>query len=314
MNPNREDERHNPSLDPELWRHVVNSLQANGNVHFQKILVATDFSPATQLALPYAVEMARQSGGKIFLVHVIAPGIYPMVPPEEWAKLEQEEAEFRKKEQDRLDRELQDIPHEFLFPSGDVWECLSQIIETEQIDLLVLGTRGRAGIRKAVFGSVAESVFRQATCPVLTVGPRVSFRESAYSVPNLNRILYATDFTPESLGAARYATHLAKEYRAGLVLLNSIQKAEPGQVNSAYETLRDVVPLGAGLLIKPKCTVERGAPAESILGASLRENADLIVLGIRSVKANAALATHFTNSITYRVVTQAECPVLTIRS
>ncbi len=89
------------------------------------ILVATDFSPATQLALPYAVELARRSGGKIFLVHVISPDIYPMVPPEEWASLEQEEAEFRKKEQKQVWMlELQDIPHEFLFPSGDVWEML----------------------------------------------------------------------------------------------------------------------------------------------------------------------------------------------
>ncbi len=131
---------------------------------------------------------------------------------------------------------------------------------------------------------------------------------------NLNRILYATDFTPESFGAARYAIQLAKKYRGGLVLLNSIQKAEPGQVNSAYETLRDVVPLGAGLPVKPKCMVERGTPADSILGVSLRENADLIVLGIRGAKANPAAATHFTSSITYRVVTQAECPVLTIRT
>ena len=314
MNPPKGNERRNPAPDSEQWRHAVNTLQANGQVHFQKILVATDFSPATQLALPYAVELARRSGGKIFLVHVISPGIYPMVPPEEWASLEQEEAEFRKKEQDRLDLELQDIPHEFLFPSGDVWECLSQIIETEHIDLLVLGTHGRSGIKKAVFGSVAERVFLQATCPVLTVGPRVSFRETPSSAANLNRILYATDITPESLGAARYATYLAREYHAGLFLLNSIQKAEPGQVNSTYETLRDVVPFGAGLPISPKCTVERGAPAESILGVSLRENADLIVLGIRGAKANAAAATHFTSSITYRVVTQAECPVLTIRS
>jgi nucleotide-binding universal stress UspA family protein len=299
--------------DAQGWKHAVNMLKTNGQVDFQNILFATDFSSTTQLALPYVLEVARIAGARIYVAHVISREIYPMVPPEEWAGMEQVEAEFRKSNQRDLDAQLGNLPHEFLFPSGDVWENLSRIIEEKQIDLLILGTHGRTGVEKTIFGSVAERIFRQATCPVLTVGPRMSLRANRPAAGELKHILYATDFSPESLAAARYATCLAKKFDAGLVLMNSIQKAEAGQVNSAYETLREVVPLGAGLASPPKCTVERGAPAESILGVSMRVNADLIVLGIRSATISASAAAHFAHSIVYKVVTQAECPVLTIR-
>jgi nucleotide-binding universal stress UspA family protein len=291
----------------------VNQLRTSGQIRFENILFATDFSSTTQLALPYTFEIARKSNAKIHVAHVISPDIYPLVPPEEWARMGQGEEQFRNIKRRELEEKLLKIPHDFLFPAGDVWENLSRIIKEKQIDLLVLGTHGRTGIRKVVFGSVAERIFLQAICPVLTVGPRASFRAAHPAVVKLNCILYATDFSPESLGAARYAIYLAKEYGAELVLLNSIQKGDAAQVSSAYETLRDVVPLGADLASTPKCTVERGKPADSVLGASMRDNADLIVLGIRSTVGNITAATHFARSVAYKIVTQAECPVLTVR-
>jgi nucleotide-binding universal stress UspA family protein len=313
MQPISGNERRCQVSDSEPWRHAVNQLRTSGQVHFENILFATDFSSTTKLALPYAVEIARKSDARIHVVHVISPDIYPLVPPEEWKKMEQEEKEYREKKRHEIEAQLIGIRHEYIFSKGDVWENLARIINEKYIDLLVLGTHGRTGIHKAVFGSVAERIFLQAACPVLTVGPRVSFRTSPSDTIELNCILYATDFSPESLAAARYAICLAKENHARLVLLNSIQKGDPVQVSSAYETLREVVPLGAGLASVPKCAVEQGAPAEAILSASLRENADLIVLGIRSTVGSVTAATHFAHSVAYKVVTQAECPVLTVR-
>jgi nucleotide-binding universal stress UspA family protein len=301
----------------------VNTLHTAEQIHFENILFATDFSSTTTLALPYAVEIARKSGAMMHVAHVISPDVYPLVPPEEWPRMAVEEQEFRQSKQNELEGELAGLPHEFLLPAGDVWENLSRIIDQKHIDLMVLGTHGRTGIKKAVFGSVAERIFLQATCPVLTVGPRVSFRaaqpESARAdiaqpdSAHLNCILYATDFSPESIAAARYAIYLAKAYNARLVLMHSIQKVDAGQVTSAFETLRDVVPLGAGLASRPNCVVERGTPADSILGVAMRENVDMIVLGIRSKGRRAEHSTRFAHSIAYKVVTLAECPVLTVR-
>ena len=197
-------------LDSEPWRHTLEMLRTSTQVGFKNILFATDFSSTTNLALPYAVEIARRSGGTIHAVHVISPDIYPLVPPEQWPKMAQEEKEFRGRKQEELEQELQGLPHEFIFPEGNVWESLARIIEQKNIDLLVMGTHGRTGIEKTILGSVAETIFRQATCPVLTVGPRVSSRATHAAAAELNCILYATNFSPPSLAAARYAIYLAK--------------------------------------------------------------------------------------------------------
>jgi len=201
-----------------------------------------------------------------------------------------------------------------VFLEGDVWKNLAESIQAKHIDLLVLGTHGRTGVEKVLAGSVAEQVFRSAACPVLTVGPAVVSKATKGRPAKLDRILYATDFSPESLAAARYAISLAKEYRAELTLMHSNQDAEPGHINSEFQTLQDVIPLGTQLEVKPRCTVERGTPVDSILGVAARDNPDLIVLGVRSTDGRIALGTRFMQSIAYQIVVRASCPVLTIRT
>jgi len=58
---------------------------------------------------------------------------------------------------------LDGIEHELLVKPGDVWPVLTELIAERAIDLVVIGTHGRTGVRKFVLGSVAEKIFRQ--CP-----------------------------------------------------------------------------------------------------------------------------------------------------
>jgi nucleotide-binding universal stress UspA family protein len=283
-------------------------------IAINNILFATDFSSTSELALPYAMEIARRSGATIHAVNVVQPDIYPLVPPSEWPKIAQEEKEFREEQRRRLENELHGLPYEFLSRAGEVWQNLATIIEEKKIDLLIVGTCGRTGIAKVLLGSVAEKAFRQAICPVLIVGPAAASKATHASGAKLNRILCATDFSPESLVAVPYAVYLAKEHRAELILMHSIQNADPIQVDFAYQTLRDVVPADAELESKPRCIVELGTPEVSILGVAARQDADMIVLGVRSAHGHAIAITHFSRSIAYTIVTQATCPILTIRS
>jgi nucleotide-binding universal stress UspA family protein len=313
MTPTSREQQQFQSPGLESWRHDVRQSPATVQIAFKNILFATDFSFTAGLALPYAVEIARSSGATIHVVHVVPPDVYPLLPPSEWAKMAHDEEEFRKEKRRQLERELEEFPHEFLFPAGDVWQNVANIIEDKNIDLVVLGTHGRTGIGKALVGSVAETIFRQAACPVLTVGPAVSSRPGIAAAAKMNRILYATDFSPESLVAAPIAVYLAKEHRAELILMHSIQDAKRDQVGSAFDTLRDVVPASAGLEFKPRCIVERGAPENTILGVAARHDADMIVLGVRSAFGHPTAITHFSRSIAYKVVAEAMCPVLTVR-
>lgn len=82
---------------------------------------------------------------------------------------------------------------------------------------MVLGTRGRTGISKFLLGSAAEEIFRRSPCAVLTVGPKSPAQPSR--AEEFSQILYATDFTPESMAGAPYALSLAQEYQASWVVV-----------------------------------------------------------------------------------------------
>ncbi len=298
----------------ERWRHNLNYFHTSLQVTFRHILFATDFSTTADRALPYAVEIARRSFATIHAVHVISPDGTPLLHPAEWAGIGHDGEEFEERKKNRLELELQDLPHEFLVRKGDVWEKLQEVIRDKNVDLLVLGTHGRTGIAKAFLGSVAETIFRQASCPVLTAGPGVATKGTHAAAAELNCILYATDFTPESLAAARYAISLARDHRAELVLLHATKDGIKEQEDLALETLKNVVPLGAGLLSKPTYVMERGAPADAILGTAKKVHSDLIVIGARGAERHLTTATHFSDSIAASVAARAACPVLTTHS
>ena len=118
---------------------------------------------------------------------------------------------------------LKDVKHKELIEQGEVPEVLSKLVRKYGIDLIVIGTGGRKGLGKLLLGSVAEEVFRNAECPVLTVGPHAT----RWKIDgNLQHILFATDFGPESLHGLPYAISLAEENRARLTLLHVAP--EPG--------------------------------------------------------------------------------------
>jgi nucleotide-binding universal stress UspA family protein len=298
----------------EPWRHNLSSFRTSLQITFHNILYATDFSATADRALPYAVEIARRSIATIHAVHVISTDGSALAPPEEWVEIARDQEQFLEREKNRLELELQELPHEFLLLQGDVWENLKRVIRDKNVDLLVLGTHGRTGIAKALLGSVAEKIFRQAPCPVLTVGPGVAPRAAHAAAAELNSILYATDFSPESLAAARYAISLAKDHRAKLVLLHATKDGTQVQEDLALETLKNVVPFGAGLFSEPTYMMERGVAANAILGAATKAHADLIVLGARGAESHLIMATHLSDSIASSVVANASCPVLTVHS
>jgi nucleotide-binding universal stress UspA family protein len=280
-----------------------------GRLVLENILFATDLSATAERALPYALGIAHRYGSTVHAVHVIQPDVYPLVPPAAWPQMTTDEEMFRQEAKAALEEQLRGVPHELIFRAGKVWPTLSEIIQEKQIDLIVSSTHGRTGLEKALLGSVAEEIFRKASCPVLTVGSSVSLKPTEHG--ELNRILYATDFSPESLAAAPHAISLAREHRAQLILLHCMEDA--GDVRTMLHTLGDLVPLGAELRCEPICVVERGAHGDKILDVSEGHGADMIILGVPSASPRVSKKTYFYRSALYKIVTQAMCPVLTVR-
>jgi nucleotide-binding universal stress UspA family protein len=282
----------------------------DARVSLKRILYATDFSRQSYAAVPYILSLARKFGSKVFAVHVLSSTPLPNLATQAWQAIAAQGLREAKEAMAQLEPGWKEIPHESLILRGDFWAELSRIIDEKQIDLIVTGTHGRKGAGKLLMGSVAERIFRHASCPVLTVGPNISAEPE--SVAEIHTVLYPTDFSSESLAAAPYAISLAQEHRARLYLVH----VAPGPMDATTETqlksrLRNVVPAETELWCGPKAFLESGAPAEKILDLAEELGVDLIVLGPKRLAAVPGAA-RLTAGTAYKVVSRALCPVLSV--
>ena len=148
---------------------------------FAEICLTTDFSKNAEAAVPYAVELARRDGGKIWLVHVF-DGTYLYE-----ATREADEAAFPNPAHwidpiyHRLQTRIQELATEYtaregvvftpVLLNGDPIDEIVKFIQSHALDCLTIATHGYRGISHALYGSVAERLVRTSPCPVLSVRP-----------------------------------------------------------------------------------------------------------------------------------------------
>ena len=290
--------------------------EATTKIALKNVLFTTDFSEVSQTALFYAESIARRYGSTLTVAHAISPVETRMVPPEGWGACQQAIDEAASERMNELDQRLRAMPHRVMIEHGLVGDVIAELIETTHADLLVMGTHGRFGVSRLLMGSVAEEIFRQTPCPVLTIGPKVSAQ--APHEAEFKEIIFGTDLNPESL-AAPYALSLAQEFQARLTLVHVVPPdAGPGAyseycVEAWTRDLRSLVPAGAQLWCRPECEVRFGVPADGILEVAAERHADLIVLGVHSAAGGVGAATHAVAATAHSVVSCAACPVLTVR-
>ena len=141
----------------------------------KRVLVATDFSPASNAAVTYAFDLAVGLGASVHLLHVV----------EEWAltvtylkALDIELPGLRERVIDEAHATLRALsaslvdgrtPATTEVREGRPSDVIVDVARSTEADLVVVGTHGRTGVAHTVLGSVAERVVRTAPCPVLTV-------------------------------------------------------------------------------------------------------------------------------------------------
>jgi len=283
-------------------------------IEIRNILLATDFGATTETALHYSLAIARRYGAKIYLVHVVRPDLIQFGGGDNRAALDGAWREAQRHMTDLLIAgHLQGVEHQVVVEQGDVWSVLAAKIEELRIDLLVVGTHGRSRIGKLLLGSVAEQIFRQATCPVLMVGPETPLPEGK----GVQKILFCTGFSAHSLHAGLYALSMAERQNAELVMLH-VSSATPA-TEEERDRLREelcgklmtVVPASAKLKAPPQCIVEFGTAAERILSVADEQHPNVIVMGVRQP---VGFARRIKWATAYEVVANAPCPVMTVRN
>jgi nucleotide-binding universal stress UspA family protein len=284
------------------------TIREKTRVILRNILYLTDFSQPSEVALPFAVGLARTYGARVHALHVLTPVI-----PQGCAEAIEADVRMADSEMERVKEQLSSIDYDATNVTGmGLWPAVDQAITNQGIDLIVLGTHGRTHARRLLLGSFAEEIFRRSSIPVLTIGPDVP--KHVTDAGTFGSILFATDFGKPCEAASPFAVSLAEEYNARLVLLHVVPEANRQEVTAAELELRlySVVPTDARVWCQPFAVVRYGEPADGILEAAADNKADVIVLGVRGADHLGA-ATHLERAIAHKVVAHARCPVLTVR-
>jgi nucleotide-binding universal stress UspA family protein len=279
----------------------------------RNILLATDFSPGSETAVKYAQAIARRHAARVHTIHVNSLDSYNLLDPDAFAITFNGPEANSSNLADVLHGLLTGLPSQTPMRQGAVWEVISDVVKRNEIDLLVLASHGRHGIPRLVLGSVAEEVFRNVSCPVLTVGPDV--KPCADRELKIKKVLLATHFEAGSTAPA-HAALLCNEFGAELTVLHVADEnkvASNGRNGKELaQQLTSVVPPEVCLWRKPVCVLKYGLPSANILEVAQQMRADLIVLGARHPEP-AKINSHLPWATAARVIAEAECPVLTVR-
>ena len=145
-------------------------------VEIKRILFPCDLTENSSKILPYVLSMSEKYNSMIYLLHVVQDlhkwgKVY--IPHTSMDKFQEEALEGAEKALDRVcDEQLQSCPNfQRRIVSGDPAIEILKTIETEDIDLVVMGTHGRKGLEHILMGSVAGNVVKKSPVPVMTVNP-----------------------------------------------------------------------------------------------------------------------------------------------
>jgi nucleotide-binding universal stress UspA family protein len=284
---------------------------------YNKILFLTDLTEKSQAALSYARAVASYYNSHLVILHVLPP---PETYP---ASLEFRAGENRNA---REVRNRLEAMGEALRKDGIIVQLrllrglvakdtILKHIQTAKPDLIIQGSAGIDDLRRLFLGSIAEGIFRSTEIPVLTV-PKAAKPFTGTSL-RFEQILLATDFGMNARSTAIYALSLAQEFGAHVSLCHvhapdSKSTWTRGELSTFFDTeLHKLIAPSVRDWCVPRCAVEFGKSAETILKLAGKERSDLIVIGAHSL---GPLGTRGKPGTVFRIVANATCPVLSILS
>jgi nucleotide-binding universal stress UspA family protein len=139
-----------------------------------RVVVAVDGSDYSMKAADYAINLAKNTGAEIIALNIIdISSIFRMLPPTTKKELN----DIGKQEARRMFQDVEEMAKkrgvemrtEIIETSESVADAMIRYAEKKKIDLIVVGTKGKSGMTKALLGSVASKIVTYSPCPVLVV-------------------------------------------------------------------------------------------------------------------------------------------------
>ncbi|MGI9102001.1 MAG: universal stress protein [Terriglobales bacterium] len=262
----------------------------------QRVLFATDFSPAAASALPYAAALARAFHGCLYAAHVIEV--------EPWETAPELTLQSRIEALRELDAlvdmpGLGTLPRRAILRHGGVAPQLLRIAEEQGMDAIVTGTEARHGLGYLLAGSVSEKLARAASCSVLAVGPRATHPDGEVRFRNLVLLAYRN---PAAAGAVQYAARFAASFGARLQVLHAIPPgSSKDQTDSTRLWLHKVVAPELELQVDLHWCVAEGEPQTVLCRMAETSSVDLVMLGPGAANLLPEVMPHL------------PCPVMAVR-
>ena len=278
-------------------------------VSFKEILVASDLSDASTNAVGYAKAIAKHYHAHIVLAHVSDPMAPIGIPEGGWIQDTANQIEEQMQAMGLALRQ-EGLAADAINTYGSVRKEIEALAEEYDSDLIVLGTHGRRGLKRLLFGSEAEGLARRTSRPVLTVGPAVAPAPPKEWGPR--NVLCATSLNPRAAHVVAYAYRLAQSIGAAFELLSVNDRNHPADRDLTWSAFEDAL-AGAlpGELGKSqiRSLLSGRSPAENIVDVAAALKSDLIVMGARTIHF---ATTHMPAGVLGQVLADAPCPVLTI--
>jgi nucleotide-binding universal stress UspA family protein len=280
------------------------------SVKLENILFATDCSEASSGIMPVVATLARGHGAKVYLFHSLEPSSSTTTSPESVQHAERESSSNVARERlqvlahEKICSDLHTVP---IVRCGPPLDQLEDVIESEDIDLVVVGSHGRRGFNRPFVGSYAEDVCRHLHCPLMVVGPNAIWSDFSSGV---NNILYTTDMSSESWSALDHARFFASNSKAKIRFLHVLPHTIELNPDAGVILARLAHELQKAGFPDAECMVDFGNAAEISLRHADEVSAGLIIMGAReSFVVNEFLPAN----VMHGVIIGASCPVLTVR-
>lgn len=301
--------------------------------NISKVLCPVDFSEASQTVLKEAMPFIQGLGAtEVHLVHVLEWELPPVLMPEVVAL--QYSQEYHRSVAEIGQRKLANVAKTWentgikivtrFMESISTTDALIEYVQSEGIDLMVMGTHGRRGFQRYLMGSVAEAMVQKAPCPVLTFHRPDSDPHAAW-LSGTRSIVVPFDFSTYAETAWEVGKGLAQKFSAEVVLLhNIVEEGMPNLYRSyrAYEVSKEEVRAEAAAELEKFVATHGGTevPYRIVLTAGhttqeivkyVEQNApDLVVIATHGL---SGLAHFLMGSVAEKVVRMAPCPILTLK-
>ena len=267
----------------------------------ETLLIASDGSEFSKNAIREAINLAKICSSKLIAVSVVKTNLeFESVLPQVVEKDEQEATKHLEWVRNQAQKE--GVECETIVSLGE--EPYQDIIDQaskNKVNMIIMGTHGRTGMKRLMMGSVTAKVIGHASCNILVspIDAKVEFKN----------VLIATDGSKYSDAAASEALKIAKRCGSSLIVI-SVASSD-AEIASAKDNVNKVLEAAEKEGIKTTSVVTTGKPYEAIIETSKQKKADFIVVGTHG---RTGLARLLMGSVTERVIGHAEVAVLVVKA